>query len=593
MGGPIVLMPTNPTMPSKVELVLEDHSNHVAFAADSHDGDSTDFNTSEFATEKKPMKKMSSMKKIDGAKNCPKKMRFEEDVPEEDTESLKTSSDRSETEKTEVNEFNRPSLADERRRPSFYHDFTGVATSKVAKALSRYDEELDNILLNQAPDKAHPIIAVNLDDLQTVKHLGKGQFCNVHAVAGSFLLDGEESRQVKTGKRSIYALKSLNPKTIEDDDELIIAALDLANEARLLAELDHKNIITLRGLCCETFSKSFSQGQSLGSTSSKDIDGLGPLGGRGLGGKDTSRRSMGLSALKSASKKSISRSMGKLNRSLKRLGSTLRLSTPTNGIEGYFLMLDVLTEILCDTLKRQRKDAKKKRKPLSKAKRKELMFDRIDRTVIGIAEGMRHLHSHDIVLRDLKPGNVGFDNQLNVRLFDFGMARKVDECIDDEICGSPRYMAPEVMEGKGYSLKVDVYSFAIVLYELCTLEIPFADTFAQMQQEQKQKKWDNVKNCFQKKPKVSQVVEEAVANTEEDGSCSTATGLEPHQENLLIEFYRKVVFEDLRPTKNIDAVVPCRKLGKLIKECWSPNPEDRPTFDEICPRLQEIFHLSQ
>ena len=589
MGGPIVLMPTNPqpNMSAKVELGLEDNSNHVCFATDSTEFDSTDFNTSEFSQEKKTMKKMSSMKKI-GVKTCPKKMRFEQD--EEDTESLKTSSDRSDTEKTEVNDFNRPSLADERRRPSFYQDFTGMNTSKVAKALSKYDAELDNILLDQSPDKAEPIIAVNIDDLQTVKHLGKGQFCNVHAVAGSFLMNGEESRQVKTGKRSIYALKSLNPKTVENDDELIIAALDLANEARLLAELDHKNIIKLRGLCCETFSKSFSQGQSIGSSSSKDIDGF---DGRGLGGKDTSRRSMGLSALKSASKKSISRSMGKLNRSLKRIGSTLRLSTPTNGIEGYFLMLDVLTEILCDTLKRQRKDDKKKRKPLSKAKRKELMFERIDRTVIGIAEGMRHLHSHDIVLRDLKPGNVGYDSQLNVRLFDFGMARKVDECIDDEICGSPRYMAPEVMEGKGYSLKVDVYSFAIVLYELCTLEVPFADTFAQMQQEQKQKKWDSIKNCFQKKPKVSEVVEEAVANTEEDGSTSTATGLEPHQENLLIDFYRKVVFEDLRPTKNIDAVVPCRKLGKLIKECWIPNPEDRPTFDEICPRLRQIFHHTQ
>ena len=65
MGGPIVLMPTNPTMPSKVELVLEDHSNHVAFATDSHDGDSTDFNTSEFATEKKPPSKKEFLQNIE------------------------------------------------------------------------------------------------------------------------------------------------------------------------------------------------------------------------------------------------------------------------------------------------------------------------------------------------------------------------------------------------------------------------------------------------------------------------------------------------------------------------------------------------
>lgn len=581
MAGPIVLMPTNqqPTMSAKVTH-FEDNVHHVGFSEDSKEFDGTDFKASEFPTEKRPMQKMSSMKKVggNGLKKMPSAKAIGWSVPEdlEDTESLKTSSDQSESEK---NEFNRPSLADDRRRPSFYHDFSGVANSKVAKALSKYDEELDNILLNQSPDLLEPVIAVNLENLQTIKLLGKGQFCNVHSVAGSFLMNEHEQRQVKTGKRSIYALKSLNPKTIENDDELIIAALDLANEARLLAELDHPNIIKLRGLCCETFSKSFAQGRSVGSSSTRDVD--------GAGGKDASRRS--LAAFKSASKKSISRSMGKINRSLKRIGSTLRLSTPTNGIEGYFLMLDVLSEILQDTLKRQRKENAKKRKPMSKAKRKEQMFERVERTAIGIAEGMRHLHAHDIVLRDLKPGNVGFDNDLNVRLFDFGMARKVDECIDDEICGSPRYMAPEVMEGKGYSLKVDVFSFAIVLFELCTLQVPYADTFAAMHQEQKQKKWDNIKNCFQRKPKVSEVAQEVVDEADEIESTSTATGLEPHQENLLLEFYRKVVFEEVRPATNLSSIIPCNRLAKLIKECWSPNPEDRPSFDEICPRLHEIF----
>ena len=95
-------------------------------------------------------------------------------------------------------------------------------------------------------------------------------------------------------------------------------------------------------------------------------------------------------------------------------------------------------------------------------------------------------------------------------------------------------------------------------------------------------------NCFQRKPRVSEVVQETVEEDEVE-STSTATGLEPHQENLLIQFYRKVAFEEVRPATNLNALIPCNRLSKLIKECWSPNPEDRPSFDEICPRLQEIF----
>ena len=61
------------------------------------------------------------------------------------------------------------------------------------------------------------------------------------------------------------------------------------------------------------------------------------------------------------------------------------------------------------------------------------------------------------------------------------------------------------------------------------------------------------KNCFQRKPRVSEVVQETVEEDEVE-STSTATGLEPHQENLLIQFYRKVAFEEVRPATNLNAL---------------------------------------
>merc|ERR1719223_2181950 len=101
---------------------------------------------------------------------------------------------------------------------------------------------------------------------------------------------------------------------------------------------------------------------------------------------------------------------------------------------------------------------------------------------------MEYMHSRGIVLRDLKPGNVGFDERTGtVKLFDFGMARPVRDCDPNELCGSPKYMAPEIMSkmlcgGGGddneglYSLGVDVYSFGVVLYELCSLHVPFSSS---------------------------------------------------------------------------------------------------------------------
>ena len=124
------------------------------------------------------------------------------------------------------------------------------------------------------------------------------------------------------------------------------------------------------------------------------------------------------------------------------------------------------------------------------------------RTAFAIADAMSYLHSRRIVFRDLKPANVGFDAAGVLKLFDFGFAIGVDEepesdpanppCSeksygeegDDESqqqlphllydrCGTPRYMAPEVGLAIGYSLPADVYSFGILLWEICALKKPF------------------------------------------------------------------------------------------------------------------------
>lgn len=560
--------------------ISADYSSTVDFDS------STDFESCEFQTGRnvKPMMKMSSLKQFSNLKKMPSTSR----VAWGDTESIASCSMRSSTDKTvRIDSSLKKPTHNVNRMPTFYNDdISTIATTKISRALSKYDDDLSNIILNQAHDTTEPIVAVTHDNLQKIKLLGSGQFCNVHSVAGSLpLLNQDPMNEEAAGKKSIYALKAVNPKRVGDDDELIIAASDLASEAMILSELDHKNIIKLRGLSCETFSKSF-------------MDGIGTKKNR-----NASQRSLGFGGL-STSTKSISRSLKRLgslkdaskslNRSLKRLTS-FKVGVKANHVEGYFLLLDVLTEVLSDRFARER--MQRRRTPESKREpnTKEAMHNRIEHTVTGIVDGMRYLHSKNIVLRDLKPGNVGFDEGGNIRLFDFGMARRVSDCVQDEICGSPRYMAPEIMEGKGYTLKVDVYSFGIMLYELCTLEVPFANSCTLMRQHQKTKKRKKTrksfgfKSMFKRKAWTSK---QATQYNDENDAGSSNYGVESDQASLLIEFYRKVVFEELRPSNNIleSKIVPCPQLRTLIHECWSPDPDKRPTFEEIGKRLERIFH---
>lgn len=95
---------------------------------------------------------------------------------------------------------------------------------------------------------------------------------------------------------------------------------------------------------------------------------------------------------------------------------------------------------------------------------------------------LRYLHDNNIVYRDLKPDNIGFDVRGDVKLFDFGLAKelKPDEKGDNNLyhmsgnTGSLRYMAPEVALSEPYNHKVDVFSFGILLWQMCSLEVPFA-----------------------------------------------------------------------------------------------------------------------
>lgn len=148
---------------------------------------------------------------------------------------------------------------------------------------------------------------------------------------------------------------------------------------------------------------------------------------------------------------------------------------------------------------------------------------------MGIAHGMYYLHSNRLIHRDLKSLNILLDDMLYPRIGDFGLSRRRADTNDvmTKGVGTSQWMAPEVIASQKYDEKADVYSFAIVLWEMETHQIPWQDC------------WDITM------------------------AMSVAT-----------------------QGKRLPIPKTCPKsLGTLIQWCWDPDPEKRPSFRTIVAKF--------
>ena len=93
----------------------------------------------------------------------------------------------------------------------------------------------------------------------------------------------------------------------------------------------------------------------------------------------------------------------------------------------------------------------------------------------SIMLAVRYLHQRKFVFRDIKPENVMVCENGYIKIIDFGTAKAIEDGKTKTTLGTPHYMAPEMILGKGYSFEVDYWAIAVCMYEFICGEVPFGE----------------------------------------------------------------------------------------------------------------------
>ncbi len=109
-------------------------------------------------------------------------------------------------------------------------------------------------------------------------------------------------------------------------------------------------------------------------------------------------------------------------------------------------------------------------------RRKRLTEIEVQCYMVQLIKALKYLHSHRVIHRDLKLGNLFLTDKMELKGGDFGLAAKLE--FEGErkrtVCGTPNYIAPEILDGKtGHSYEVDIWSLGVICYTLIIGKPPF------------------------------------------------------------------------------------------------------------------------
>lgn len=103
---------------------------------------------------------------------------------------------------------------------------------------------------------------------------------------------------------------------------------------------------------------------------------------------------------------------------------------------------------------------------------KKCAEDTAKKVLKQLINALIYLHSNQIIHRDIKPANILLDTEFNVKLADFGLAKRIGNKYIKGYAGTPNFMAPEVYQ-EWYSYPVDAWSFGCVMYYILMAKPPF------------------------------------------------------------------------------------------------------------------------
>jgi serine/threonine protein kinase len=221
--------------------------------------------------------------------------------------------------------------------------------------------------------------------------------------------------------------------------------------------------------------------------------------------------------------------------------------------EDFFFVLDRLYGTLCDKMDGWKFQSRRHQSTIPvaifppriraiKIQQQQQLFKEQLLACYDLSSAVAHLHKHNVIHRDLKPHNIGFNVRGDLTLFDLGLGRDLP-CMDradkDGLfkmtghIGSPRYMAPEVATSRKYNETCDVYSYGIVIWEVLTLH----------------KSYEKFGMSFLGE----QVWEGMHARPDDVDKSATLPSIHPHSTRLI----------------------------DLIHQAWSRNVQERPSMEQI------------
>ena len=109
-------------------------------------------------------------------------------------------------------------------------------------------------------------------------------------------------------------------------------------------------------------------------------------------------------------------------------------------------------------------------------RRKTLLEPEVRYYTSQIIQALKFLHDNLVIHRDLKLGNLFIDHEMRIKIGDFGLATKLTHPNERKrtVCGTPNYIAPEILEGKsGHSFEVDIWSTGVLIFTLLYGKPPF------------------------------------------------------------------------------------------------------------------------